>query len=469
MSPFNRRNFLKLIPPSLGTMGASYNAWAAPPGENDQILIYIFLRGGIDGLNVVVPLGNDHDYYATMRPDLAIPESGSGSALPLGSTGFGLNPAAAPLLDLYNDDLLAVINAVGTPDTIASRSHFDAEKYAELGTPGQVSGINGWLHRHFLAMTQTLDLYPDQMLIPIIAFRSTPPTSLLGNSSALTVYSPADFRVDNAFWRWANNADFPDDLMQIELLPALFNPAANSVELAGSQALNAEAIMRESYDPAYTGSGTIPYPISNDYPFPNRMRDLAQLIKLDPDLSLRIATLDLDNWDTHSGQDTGNFFANQLNVLCQSLAAFIDDLAKSGSDYLARTTIILQSEFGRRAYQNFDQGTDHGNGNIMLALGESVNGGAVYGTWPGMYPGSEWVNYANPKNGSFEPELFEGALATTTDFRHILGEFLMQRCQYTPTALANVFPGFSNYSSLGVFKPLNTGPGGNMIMADDFD
>ncbi|MEZ5591503.1 MAG: hypothetical protein R3F53_12650 [Gammaproteobacteria bacterium] len=136
MSHFNRRDFLKLIPPSLGSMGAGFNAWAAPANENDQLLVYIFLRGGIDGCNVVLPLGNDYAYYALMRPGLAIPDSGTGSALPLGNSGFGLNPAAAPLLDLYNSGLMAVINATGTPNDIASRSHFDAEKYIELGHPG---------------------------------------------------------------------------------------------------------------------------------------------------------------------------------------------------------------------------------------------------------------------------------------------------------------------------------------------
>ncbi|MEZ5591502.1 MAG: DUF1501 domain-containing protein [Gammaproteobacteria bacterium] len=317
-------------------------------------------------------------------------------------------------------------------------------------------------------MTQTLDLYPDQMVIPIIAFRSTPPTSLLGNTSALTVYSPGDFRIDNAFWRWNNNSEFPDDLMQIELLPDLYNPVGDSIEQAGFQALTAEEIMRTSYDSDYTGSGTVPYPIESGGSFPRRMRDLAQLIKLDTDLSLRIAALDFGGWDTHTGQNSGNYFDNSLGVLCQSIAAFLDDLAQSGGDYFDRTTIILQSEFGRRAFQNYDQGTDHGSGNIMLALGKPVAGGAVYGEWPGLYPGSDWVTYPNPKTGLFTPELFEGAVATTTDFRNVLGEYLMQRCQYSTNTLSSVFPGFSNYSPQGVFKPLG-GATGNEILSDNFD
>ena len=243
----------------------------------------------------------------------------------------------------------------------------------------------------------------------------------------------------------------------------MYNPNGDSVEQAGLKALHAEAIMRVEYDPDYTGSGSIAYPSGF---FADRMRDLAQLIKLDTDLSLRIATIDFGGWDTHTAQN--NYFNNALGELSQSIEAFLDDLAQSGGDYFDRTTIIMQSEFGRRAFQNYDEGTDHGSGNIMLALGKPVTGGAVYGTWPGLYPGSDWVNYVNPNSGTFEPELFEGAVATTTDFRHILGEFLMQRCQYNTAALSSVFPGFTGYSPLGIFKPLSVATG-NVILSDNFE
>jgi uncharacterized protein (DUF1501 family) len=92
----------------------------------------------------------------------------------------------------------------------------------------------------------------------------------------------------------------------------------------------------------------------------------------------------------------------------------------------------------------------------MLVLGKKVNGGQIYGNWPGIYPGTAdgWVNYVNPKNGSSAPELFEGALSSTTDFRRVLSDYLATRCQHTPATLASVFPAYNGFSSMNLFQPL---------------
>jgi len=92
----------------------------------------------------------------------------------------------------------------------------------------------------------------------------------------------------------------------------------------------------------------------------------------------------------------------------------------------------------------------------MLVIGKQVNGGKIFGDWPGLYPGTEdeWVDYPNPKNGSTEPELFEGALATTTDFRRVLSEYLQRRCQHNSSSLGFVFPDYSAYEPMGIFKAL---------------
>ena len=460
-----RRNFLKtsaLGTLAAGTLGARAGAAAAASAYNEQILVYIFIRGGIDGCNLVVPLGeNDYAYYSAMRPVLAIPDNGPGAVLPMGGTEFGFNPAAAPLLDLYNAQRLAIVQAVGTPNDIASRSHFDAEKYVELGTPGSVGTLSGWLHRHFQSMATTLGLYPEEIFLPIIAFRNTPPASLLGNNSSLTVWSPGDFRLDNAFWRWSS-----EDVgyMQLDMVPDIYDLGADEFSHAGSQALAAEAILRNSYDSQYTGSGSIPY--ASNY-IGDRMRDVAQMIKLN--LGTRIFTLDYSNFDTHSNQDQPGNYDDPVSELSSALAAFLDDLESSGGDYANRTTVIIQSEFGRRLYENISKGTDHGNGNLMLVLGQQVNGGAIYGDWPGIYPGTAdgFVSGANPKTGTTEPELFEGALSVTTDFRRVLSEYLDVRCQHTPETREFVFPGYSGYAPMGIFQPL--APQDEMIFDSGFE
>lgn len=458
-----RRQFIKTgVTGSVAaaSLSSPLSAIAAP--YNEEILVYIFLRGGIDGFNVVVPLGeHDHEYYSIMRPGLAIPDSGTGAALQLGAEPFGLNPLAGPLKDLYDAGHLAVVNAVGTPDDIATRSHFDAEKYIELGTPGLLGTTSGWLHRHFLSMTGPLDLYPEEIFVPIVAFRNNPPVSLLGNSSALTVWSPGAFRLDNAHWRW----DIEDSgIMQLDMLPDIYDLGTGPVIDAGNQALAAEAIMRTNYDHDYSGDGSLPY---EDNGFAKQLSDVAQLIKLD--LGTRLFTLDYGNWDSHAGQDEPGNYADLLDALSRAVAAFMDDLDQSAGGYADRTTIIIQSEFGRRLYQNNSNGTDHGNGNLMLAVGKSVNGGIIYGDWPGLYPGTadEWVNYENPNGGGTEPELFQGALSVTTDFRRILSEYLEQRCEHTQETRDFVFPGYSGYSPMGIFNPLAEQP--DLIFADDFE
>lgn len=458
-----RRSFLTHS--ALG--GAAFTALAhrqalAATTFNEQILVHVFLRGGIDGANLVVPIGDaDHEYYSLMRPNLAIPDSGPGAALPIGSEPFGFNPVLAPMLDLYNAGHLAVVQAVGTPDDIASRSHFDAEKYIELGTPGLVGTTTGWLHRHFLAMAEALGHYPDEIFMPIVAFRNNPPASLLGNTSTLSVYSPTAFKLDNAHWRW----DMGDvGYMQLEMLPAAYAVGSDEFSHSGAQALAAEAILRTSFQGNYTGAGTRPY---GNNSIGERLSDVAQLIKMD--LGTRVFTLDYHNFDTHTNQDNPDSYNNLLANLANGLAAFMDDLEQSGGSYADRTVVIIQSEFGRRLYENATSGTDHGNGNLMLVLGKSVNGGTIYGDWPGLYPGTQddFVDYPNPANGSEAPELFQGALATTTDFRRVLSEWLEVRGQHTPATRATVFPAYSGYSAMGIFKALESD--GETIFKSNFE
>lgn len=182
------------------------------------------------------------------------------------------------------------------------------------------------------------------------------------------------------------------------------------------------------------------------------------MIKLD--LGTRLFTLDYGGWDTHAEQDAPESFDSQLDYLSRAVVAFFDDLNSSGGGFADKTTVIIQSEFGRRLYENNSRGTDHGNANIMLVIGKNVNGGKVYGDWPGLYPGTadDWVDYANPKNGSTDPELFEGALSVTTDFRRVLSEYLQARSQHSLATLEYVFPGYTGYSSMDIFKSLPPTP-----------
>ena len=160
-----------------------------------------------------------------------------------------------------------------------------------------------------------------------------------------------------------------------------------------------------------------------------RLKNLAELIKMD--LGIRVATVDMGNWDTHRGQGDGGKgpFANHVQELSQGLGAFFKDLTGR------KVTVISMSEFGRRLRENANRGTDHGHGGFLMALGDHVNGGRVFGRWPGFK----------------SDELFERAdLAVTTDYRTIVSEALTKRAGNSQ--ISRVFPGFKMPQSLGIFS-----------------
>ena len=157
-------------------------------------------------------------------------------------------------------------------------------------------------------------------------------------------------------------------------------------------------------------------------------------------LGLRVATVDLGGWDTHEGQNAGNYFDNLVTELSQGLSAFYADLNTSQRAYTDRLTVVVMSEFGRRLEANADGGTDHGHGSIMMVLGGTVNGG-LHGDWPTLDPSA----------------LFEGIDPdVTVDYRRVLSEILIRRMENPQ--LGQIFPGYSDYAPLGVVQGLDLSP-----------
>ncbi|MEL7058485.1 MAG: twin-arginine translocation signal domain-containing protein, partial [Acidobacteriota bacterium] len=162
----SRRGFLAGCSAAIaGMAGSRFNtlAFAGDAGGNDDVLIIVFLRGGMDGLSLVPPIGGaDRGHYEAARPGLQIPTSGPGAALPL-SGPFGLHPSAAPLQGLFQDGHLAIVHGVGMLDVV-NKSHFDAMSFVELGTPGIKSGTSGWLTRHLLSASNL----PPEIIMPAL-------------------------------------------------------------------------------------------------------------------------------------------------------------------------------------------------------------------------------------------------------------------------------------------------------------
>ncbi len=383
-------------------------AWAArtdsPAGQGR--LVVILLRGAVDGLNVVVPYADPG--YAAARPSIALARPGAeGGVLDLDGR-FGLHPALAPLLPLWQQRRLAFVHAAGSPD--ATRSHFDAQDYMESATPGRKSTPDGWLNRLLGALpadgieraapTRAVSVGP--VLPRICAGRNAIAT--IASGSAATRPTLLDRRpVGDAF---AQLYDGDDKLAQAYQASQLAHREVMS-SMAG------EDLQREM-QAADNGA-----PLPNG--FPDDAARLAQLMRRDR--RVQLAFLALGGWDTHANQGAASGqLANRLQPLGRGLAALAQGLGPAFDE----TTVVVMSEFGRTVRQNGNGGTDHGHGNVMWLLGGRVAGGQVLGRWPGLAADA----------------LYEGRdLAVTTDFRQVLAEVCTRHVGLPEARLDDVFPG----------------------------
>ncbi|MDZ4719345.1 MAG: DUF1501 domain-containing protein [Roseiflexaceae bacterium] len=381
----------------------------------NDTLIVIFQRGGADGLNIVVPHGDSAYYAARSRLAIAKPGSDAG-ALDLDGF-FGLHPALAPLKEIWDAHSLAAIHACGSPDP--THSHFDAMDNMERGAPGEKSLTSGWLARH-LAQGAPATPPPDgDPPFRAVGFGALLQGSLRGGSAtALTNLESFTLQAR------------PTDLPRIRAAHGQVYNGPGLLGAGGRQTLAAiDTIARitsggkQRYQPADGAR----YP---DTPFGKALMQIAQLTKAD--VGLEVACADIGDWDTHVNQGgaEGEMAAN-LSEFADGLHALYTDLA----DRLGRVTIVTMSEFGRRVAENGGGGTDHGHGNVMFALGGGVQGGKVYGQWPGL---------------SAEQRYGPGDLAVTTDFRDVLGEILLKR--RGAAALTEIFPGYNPANQLGLVK-----------------
>ncbi|HEV3077730.1 MAG TPA: DUF1501 domain-containing protein [Thermoanaerobaculia bacterium] len=422
MRPFDRRSFLK----ALGAL--SLPAWfprlafsTAPDGPGSaqrDLLVCVFQRGAADGLNTIVPVG-DSAYYAN-RPTIAIPEpAGGGSA---GGTSpaidldgfFALHPALAPLKPFYDDKALAAVHATGSPDP--THSHFQAMDYMERGTPGSQAISTGWINRHLQAPAAGGD--GDVSPFRAVGFGTLLQASLRGPVPATALQSIADFHL-------RGNAGA---VQTFQASLASLYADTTWLDAQGVETFNAVSALAAANPLAYLPRNGAQYPDSD---LGLALRQVAQLSRAS--LGLEVACVDVGGWDTHhaEGGATGQL-ATLLGDLAAALAAFATDLGSQ----MQHVLVVTMSEFGRRVLENASGGTDHGHGNSMLVLGGGVNGGKVYGTWPGLAPGQ----LASP-----------GDLQVITDFRTVLAEIVDRRL--LNSNLAAVFPGFQAPAYLGIVQP----------------
>lgn len=369
-----------------------------------DVIVSIYLRGGADGLTLVPPYGDP--LYASARPTLAIaPPGGANGAVDLNGF-FGLAPAMSPLLTPYQNGHMLVVHATGLVD--GTRSHFDAQRFMELGKARDPVLSTGWLGRH-IATAPPFD--PNAAARAIgIGFQLQ--TTLAGSPKSVPVPDLATYTITgSSTTRTARLTALAD---MHNLVPEPLKAAANNTRAT----INALAAVNAG---AYVPLAGVTYPNTS---FGKALKQTAALIKAD--IGVEAVAIDRGNWDTHSNQ--GNLgagtMAQNMTDLAGAIRAFYDDVIIGGTANGYPVTVVVMSEFGRTTVENASAGTDHGYANAMFALGRKIVGGQVLSQWPSLNP--------TPQNRD---------LLVTIDHRDILAEIVQKRLG-NPN-LAAVFPSFT--------------------------
>ena len=371
-----------------------------------DVILSVFMRGGADGLTLCVPFG-DPAYY-TGRTTIAVPRPDAtaatkGIAL---DNFFAFPQAMSGLMAAFNAKDLLVVHATGQFNT--SRSHFDAQRYMEVGKPNDTSLVTGWLGRHLATVPPLRSNAP----LRALGLSSGLPKTLVGAPKTLPIANPATYTVAGTAATAASRLAF---------LQTDYAAASEPVHAAALDATNTVALLANVGIAAYRPANGAVYPTSN---FGNALRSVAALIKAD--IGIEAAQVDIGGWDTHSGQDplAGSMYRTMLDF-SNSLAAFYADVVTTATT--TGVTAVAVSEFGRNARENGSAGTDHGRGTVMFAMGKNIAGGRVMvNNWPGLAR-------ENLEAGQ--------DLKVTIDYRDILAEIVQNRLGSTNLDL--VFPGWT--------------------------
>jgi uncharacterized protein (DUF1501 family) len=382
---------------------ATVSASAASLSPASSVLVVLSLRGGADGLSLVVPYG-DPGYYSA-RPTIAIPQN----QLLAGTTDgfFGLHPRLDPLKTMWTSGQLAAIHATGL--STANRSHFSAMEEVEEAHPGSNARV-GWLNR--LVATNSAG----SPLQGVGLVNGVPPTELSGPVPLMTIGSLDDATIAG------DDANDPTHGRR-RSLHTLWDHDHSAMGTAVRATLEATAAIQPAIDATDNSAS---YGTSH---LGAALAAAARIIR--GNIGTEVITVDQGDWDMHvdlGTLDNGQMLTN-AGDLATSIAAFFGDLG----DQADKVTLVTISEFGRRVVENGNRGLDHGWGNVMFVAGAGVNGGQVY-----VNPTEQW----KPLDDNLESDL-----VVTTDYRHVLAEIVEAR--FAGASPSTVFPGLGSYQPLG--------------------
>jgi len=374
--------------------GASFAAWAYVPkfaraaDGRDPRLVVIILRGALDGLATVAPIGDPE--YAPLHGSIALTSDGPHAGLMLDSF-FALHPSMPEFARMYRERHAAVIHAVATP--YRDRSHFDGQDVLESGFSGPGRVQSGWLNR---------------------ALEALPKGGRVTNGLAVGATTPLVLRGAAPTVGWAPAALPQADDDSAARLIDLYKHRDPALATALSQGLKLEKTA--------LGDDMKPKPGTNNVGAMRLVsRGAAKLMAADD--GPRIAALAFDGWDTHANEGGP---VGRLAQLLSGLDGALVELESGLGERWRDTVVVVATEFGRTARINGTEGTDHGTGTIALLAGGAVKGGRVIADWPGL-------KAAN---------LYEGRdLAPTCDLRAAFKGVLRDHVGVSESVLAkNVFP-----------------------------
>jgi uncharacterized protein (DUF1501 family) len=403
-----RRRFLGASGATLAGLGLAPAGLARPLAKTapGKVLVLVFLRGGADGLNLIVP--HAEPAYYRLRDWLAVPRPGAENGVLDLDGSFGLNPGARALLPHFESGTGVAVHAVGHARN--TRSHFEEQDVWETGVLENTLHSDGWLNRHL----QTSEGHGP---VRAVSFGDALPRFLRGQVQAYAVRTLDELLAGEP-------GEHGSRAGQLAALEAAYAGEAENVQVrrGGRAALDALRELQKIARAPYSSS--VEYP---DGELARRFRDVARTVRAD--VGLEVAGIDFGGWDTHQNQGgaAGGQYIQLVRALSGALDAFLRDLEDRAGDVL----VLVVSEFGRTAAQNGTGGTDHGWANCVLAFGGAVGGAAdgiprkLVGQWPGLEP----------------EQLHEGRdLMHTTDFRDVLAE--VTRVHLGNRQLDVVLPGY---------------------------
>ena len=381
-------------------------AWAYLPrvalaeGRDPRFLVVV-LRGALDGLATVAPVG-DPDWLR-LRGNDALTLEGSNPALPLDGF-FALNPAMPNLHRLYKAGQATIVHAVATP--YRERSHFDGQDVLESGLTRPGSPDSGWLNRALASLPASGRVNPSQ------AFAVGPITPLVARGPApVLAWAPSRLQPASS-----------DTLARLLDLYRHTDPGlARALEERNALSAIAQAGAmepRRMQNPA-----TPPVPGAAVRAYFAESASAAAKFMARPD-GPRVGALAFDGWDTHANEGAGN---GRLAALLGALDGAINALESGLGESWRDTVVAVITEFGRTARINGTEGTDHGTATVSLLVGGALKGGRVIADWPGLK----------------ETNLYDGRdLKPTTDLRGVMKGILKDHLRADERALTqNVFPG----------------------------